>query len=937
MADLKFSSYLQGPLGEAVTAVENFGTLPPPMFSPSVTLTGPGTQTTSVRGPDLHMLGPGEVAGLVAGSVIRREPPTGAVDVEPNYLAAVELTPAELPWVLTPARATNGRLRPWLVLIVLDAPTATVLDGDPLPFVEAEIAQLPDLRDSWGWAHVQQSVGEGPLAGGGLATAAALARLVCPRHLRSNRTYLAALVPAFSSGVAAGLGQPPPGEHGLAWSVDAGGVVRLPVYDHWTFSTGPDGDFEQLVTRLRPADRNALLAAAARPVDIRAPWPGDRPLSEDPQLIGVLGALRPIDGPPAPEPEATAEVAEALDVRLRAQLDAPAERLLAGPAGDAPGSLGPPLYGGRHVLQDHVDSALAWIGQLNASVPNRIAAGLGAAYVRTHQEDLMAKAWEQVGAIREANRLRATVELTTAVAERVHERHITALTPGELIALAAPAQSRTKTSEATTLAMELRMSRLPNGMATSAFARRLRPAGKLARRSRVSITGIIPRGLSGEAAVPAGEPVVPDTPAVDPAGVGAVMSSAAAGQLMVMTALAAVAAANNVGRPDELGRRFERLDAGVLRLAAAGDLTGLSATIAEQVQSVTEVSSAVLKDMAERNAFGPVSRYGVPIPATAIAQRLAASLHPGESHWKRLASQVTLPQRFAATAVAPVMAYPTFPLPTALALLESDPEWFMPGLGKVPSNRVALLRQNSEFIASYLVGINHEMMRELLWREYPTDQRGTPFARFWPRPGGADDIRPLSTWTDPTGLGGRLLLDQSLVVLLVRGDVVRRYPGMLVTAVRSGQPDCPGHHRPDPDAAPELPQFAIKVDEQTTAYAFRIAESELSTPASPEAPGWFFVFAENGFRVRFGFDEPVGPPKPLTTWNDAVWPPAEGGQHESHVPVARGHAIAGLRFGPAAGDARWNRDAADIARIALQRPFRVAIQADVLLNPEGEF
>ena len=34
-----------------------------------------------------------------------------------------------------------------------------------------------------------------------------------------------------------------------------------------------------------------------------------------------------------------------------------------------------------------------------------------------------------------------------------------------------------------------------------------------------------------------------------------------------------------------------------------------------------------------------------------------------------------------------------------------------------------------------MAGLNHEMARELLWRGYPTDQRGTVFRRFWDRAG----------------------------------------------------------------------------------------------------------------------------------------------------------------------------------------------------------
>ena len=32
-----------------------------------------------------------------------------------------------------------------------------------------------------------------------------------------------------------------------------------------------------------------------------------------------------------------------------------------------------------------------------------------------------------------------------------------------------------------------------------------------------------------------------------------------------------------------------------------------------------------------------------------------------------------------------------------------------------------------------MVGLNHEFARELLWREYPTDQRGSTFRQFWDR------------------------------------------------------------------------------------------------------------------------------------------------------------------------------------------------------------
>jgi hypothetical protein len=951
MADLTFASYLQGPLGEAIEATETMGSLPPPAFAPAVAVTSTLGDTDTAKAPPMRLLGPGDVAALADGTVVRTDPPAGGVDVEPNYLAVAEVVPAELPWLLTPARAADGRLRPWLVLVVLEAAKTPLVSGTPLPAIEAAIAELPDLRDSWGWAHVQRTTGAGTLPGGGQAAAAAVARLVCPRRLSPGVTYRACLVPAFASGRAAGLGDPRAAEvaHDLAWKVGDQGSVKLPVYYQWTFATGPGGDFEELVTRLEPADPEALGVSSVRPVDVRSPWPEDKALAPDAQLVGIQGALVPFDASPEPDPPASTEALAALYLRLSAQLDAPAHRVRKGHAGDTIGALAPPLYGGRHVCQDLVEGHPKWLGQLNTSVANRIAAGLGTNYVRANQEDLMAKAWDQVGAIREANRRRAVVELTTEVAEKIHARHVASLLPGEALALAAPASLRTKTSAETTLAMETRMSRMVDGAATAAFTRRVRPAGKLARRTRVSVRTLIPKALSGEVTVPAGTPVIPESPTVAPETLAEVTASAAATQLLVMTAMARVAAVNDAASGAEaLTTRIEALGLGgdVVRSLALGNVAAVASAIAGQVATVTEVTNEVLTDMTttERAAFGPVSPFGVPIMGTALAERVAAALQPGDSHTNRLATQTELPGHVAAAgAHAPVMACPDFPVPMALALLDSDPEWFMPGLGALPQNKVTLLRQNSAFVESYLVGLNHEMNRELLWREYPTDQRGTPFTRFWPRPDGVPDIPPISAWSDGTAFGSHLTQAEGLSVLLVRGDILMRYPEMVVTAVRSGAPDENGHHRPDPTQPPESPIFVIKIDEATMAYAFAIASDELMKPASLEDFGWFFVFAEHGFRIRFGFDDPPEPRTPFLfdSWDKASWP-SDDREHPARaafVPVDRGFAVAGAAFGPPSGlpaeAPRWSRDSADIARITLQHPFRVAIQADVLLHPNG--
>src|SRR5882762_9669363 len=90
-------------------------------------------------------------------------------------------------------------------------------------------------------------------------------------------------------------------------------------------------------------------------------------------------------------------------------------------------------------------------------------------------------------------------------------------------------------------------------------------------------------------------------------------------------------------------------------------------------------------------------------------------------------------------------------------LIEQKPELMLPGIADLPDNSAGLLVENRRAIDAFLLGCNHEMNRELLWREYPADLRSTVFARFWERgaePGDltADDIKPITSWNAALGL-----------------------------------------------------------------------------------------------------------------------------------------------------------------------------------------
>ena len=338
---------------------------------------------------DLSVYGPGDVLGIDTTQIVRTEPRRNATDVESNYFPAIEFDAPDFPWLFTPAvSGANDRLRPWCVLIVIDlsvvdAPRAEA--GHPLPVIvvpsEARGTELPDLADSWAWAHTQV-VAAASTSSTDVTTSLSsqpamnVSRLVAPRRLEPNKRYAACLVPAFDAGVSRGLidAAPTTGALNPAWSDGTPGDVRLPVYFHWEFSTGAAGDFESLARRLKPAAPPDSAGVEAMYIGDGGPdLPATSP--DDPS------AYLDMDGPlraPSRSNAALADVPAAIERALTATLNAAADQAQSG--ANAPTSaLGPPLYGEWHARQHTVATdAPVWFRELNLDPRARAAAGLGA-------------------------------------------------------------------------------------------------------------------------------------------------------------------------------------------------------------------------------------------------------------------------------------------------------------------------------------------------------------------------------------------------------------------------------------------------------------------------------------------------------------------------------------------------------------------------------
>ncbi len=464
----QFMPWTRRGLTVALTAPDTLGTgapLPSRASVPiGVTLAGANAGTL-IDPLQMNLHGPGDVTAIDTRLVLRTDPKPNARNFEPNYLAIVDFDPPDFPWMLTPAKANgDDRLRPWLVLVVLDQskvgvpkpptqgllPTITVKGAD----VKAE---LPGLGDSWSWAHAQ--VVTTASDSGGIQTdlqgdpASNASRLVCPRRLEPNKDYVACVVPAFEPGRLRGLGlaESKPeamASLGAAWDPGVVGDVQLPVYFHWEFSTGPAGDFESLARRLRTpsaykntpvGDALAHVGTAPMGVDdlLNGPHPGTEATME--------GAFVPLSYEPGTPPDGTQADSLAIIVNTPAND-------VANPVGDGNQNAAhqrlevkPPLYGGWHLKQHSVaQSELShhWIADLNLNPRYRGAAGYGAEIVRRDQDEFVDAAWDQIGAILDAEMKFNLTRLAIEAQRALKAKHFDVLGSERLLQVMGPALPR---------------------------------------------------------------------------------------------------------------------------------------------------------------------------------------------------------------------------------------------------------------------------------------------------------------------------------------------------------------------------------------------------------------------------------------------------------------------------------------------------------------
>jgi hypothetical protein len=301
----------------------------------------------------------------------------------------------------------------------------------------------------------------------------------------------------------------------------------------------------------------------------------------------------------------------------------------------------------------------------------------------------------------------------------------------------------------------------------------------------------------------------------------------------------------------------------------------------------------------------------VPLNLSTVVADTVSAINPEVTIPRYLLGQIQIPVRIIEALqekFVDVMHYPVIDFPMYKPLLESGTDNFVPNLNLVEPNSISLLETNQKFIESYMVGLNHEFVRELRWREFPTDMRPTCFRQFWDISSVINkdelddeglreslrDIPPLHRWSRYSSLGDHDHREaqgdkEEEVVLIIRGELLKKYPTAVIYAHKAewalDENDERDLTKPREFAEGEnvteiikTPLYSAKAEPDIYFFGFDISVLEAKGGSGEEDDddaGWFFVIKERPGEPRFGLDVPGDADdfevSNVAGWNDLSW------------------------------------------------------------------
>jgi hypothetical protein len=637
-----------------------------------------------------------------------------------------------------------------------------------------------------------------------------------------------------------------------------------------------------------------------------------------------------------------------------------------------------------------------WVHDLNLDPRWRVGAGFGTKVVQENQEDYMKAAWEQVGEVLEANKRIREAQLAKEASWVWHQAHMKPVKENQIakwLTLAAPMQKRVL-NQGVTVFHKVNQSKIPRAIFSAPMRKLLQPRGRVVKRipftSSVTPENLVYRLNKGEvsAAPPRATPEVstlsdvseilkpnflPDVvldglekypwlkwmPFIIALIILLLLIIFSPGTLGIIAGLAVSAASVYLFR--RLNKASKELDnansvleenqtpesADDLPMSSNFRISEPEENFSPDIGGVTDSDEAVrfkaaLKDvnfMIQESIQAGAKPVKPSLNIQGIGDVLFEKLSPEQTIPNWIWGSVVIPARIKAQLLetfVEAMAYPEIDLPMYKPLADYSAELFLPNINYISQNSISLLETNQKFIESYMVGLNHEFARELLWREYPTDQRGSYFRQFWDPSGYHDtenlepeqlkekllDIPPIHKWLKRSDLGDHDHREvpgetEEEVVLVIRGELLKKYPNAIIYAHRAVWRDDTDDHNPildinsgqtidrtvertlrplseaeeknPPRNIIKTPLYEAKVAPDIYFFGFDLTVCEAKGGTGKEDdpvdercasegiewhdPGWFFVIKERSGEPRMGLD--IGKEGDVVAdvkvWNDLSW------------------------------------------------------------------
>jgi hypothetical protein len=857
---------------------------------------------------NISLYGPQDVVGINKNMVSRLFPQPDVNTALTNNFSFIEFYDEDFPWRYTPTMPESNRLNPWLLLVTLSEEEFTMNSQyEPLPSVNIKISvdNFPKPEELWAWAHVQvnklkttqwqpkdstnpDSVKEAKNALGKYIYENpndVYSRILCARKLKEGKRYHSFLIPAYENGRLAGLGlKPDQPLNEKSWKL-TDGAKDFPIYYQWSFVTSAEGDLEYYLNKLTPVtDWNTKINGKS-PMDI-----GKIDINVLPNDVnwkfstieGKIEQFTKIGTEPVENKVIKTEIKSLYcanpdrdktgkPIKIQ-KIDGKAAKIIRETVADVDGDpiVAPPQYGSTYFKK------AAWEDEINTHLSCRVVAGLGATLVKQNQEEYMQRAWEQAGSLQQVNDALRNAQLGEFMSMGIYEKHFLNVSTEQFVINIAPLIAQNQPIDVIKSNNYVNSRKVLEevgdkgkdwALSYRSVTKTLRSSiGRVRQTQPVSTTTTLTPTIINQK-----EMINENKPLMNGSDIVKINFNSFLGLNYEEKGLYYI--------PTSFVEPMPIVDKelNVLGRMRRDDLLFYknykNSSIFINPRSVDK------RDIYGTDFFGEKQTGQGKLAHITLLERIK----PSFTIRNRLNSMI---EGIYAENLLQRIPNIDFPEPMSRVLEKNYKDFFCSNLDVLQPNQVCILDVNEEFIESFLVGLNDEMNREMQWREFPTDLKGTYFRQFWdvkdmivPAEHKSNelewlkDIRPILDWKNDS-LGKNYcykLQDKypaanvncdnpdATVALVIKSDLLKKYPNTMVYAMKKNGKD--GSCEKGDNSLKgfdcsdiRTPLFTTRVAPDIYFMHFNISVEDIRKEKKEEDKKWYFFFAERVGDVCFGID-----------------------------------------------------------------------------------